>query len=161
MTNPLSRYESVVERQIRMAQERGEFDNLPGTGKPLPGRGGPDDELWWVKDYVRREGLSAEALLPTSLQLARAIERLPETVRKLPSEQVVREVVGELNRRIGEHLRAPTGPHVPVRPVDAGTMVEHWRAAWRQPAEATAPAVQPPAEEAQPRRTGWRRWFGR
>ncbi len=28
--------ESSVERQIREAQERGEFDNLPGAGKPLP-----------------------------------------------------------------------------------------------------------------------------
>lgn len=37
MTDPLSRYESVVDRQIRQARERGEFDNLPGMGKPLPG----------------------------------------------------------------------------------------------------------------------------
>ena len=28
-------YESAVERQIREAQERGDFDNLPGAGKPL------------------------------------------------------------------------------------------------------------------------------
>jgi len=28
-------YESAVEKQIREAQERGDFDNLPGRGKPL------------------------------------------------------------------------------------------------------------------------------
>jgi hypothetical protein len=28
-------WESAVDRQIREAQERGEFDNLPGRGKPL------------------------------------------------------------------------------------------------------------------------------
>ena len=28
-------FESAIDRQIREAQERGEFDNLPGRGKPL------------------------------------------------------------------------------------------------------------------------------
>jgi hypothetical protein len=124
----VDRYESVLDRQIRLAQERGEFDNLPGAGKPLPGRGEPDDELWWVKGYLRREGLSTEALLPTSLQLARQVERLPETVRPLGSEQLVREAVSELNRRIAEYLRAPSGPHVPVRPVEPDKIVQEWRA---------------------------------
>jgi hypothetical protein len=139
VTDPLSRYESVVDQQIRMAQERGEFDNLPGTGKPLPGRGRPDDELWWVKGYLRREGLSTESLLPTSLRLAKEIERLPETVRDLPSEQAVRERVGELNRRIAEYLRAPSGPAVRVGPVDADAVVARWRAE-------RLPGAEPPAE---------------
>ena len=73
-------HETLVERQIRLAQERGEFDDLPGAGKPLPGLDGPDDENWWVKGYLRREGLSTEPLLPTPLQLRREIERLPDTV---------------------------------------------------------------------------------
>lgn len=127
MTDPLSRYESLVDQQIRMAQERGDFDDLPGMGKPLPGRGTPDDDLWWLKGYLRREGLSTEAMLPTSLRLAKQIERLPEAVGRLSSEQAVREAVSELNREIAEHLRAPSGPHVPIRPVDADAVVERWR----------------------------------
>lgn len=127
MTDPLSRYQSVVDQQIQQAEERGEFDNLPGKGKPLPGRGRPDDDLWWVRGYLRREGLSTEALLPPSLQLAKEIERLPETVDGLPSEQAVRETVRDLNRRIAEYLRAPTPPHVPVGPVDADRVVAQWR----------------------------------
>ena len=62
-------YESAVEKAIREAQERGQFDNLPHSGKPLPGLDGPDDELWWVRNYVRREGLSGEEFLPESLLL--------------------------------------------------------------------------------------------
>lgn len=124
----MDQYESLVDKQIRLAQERGEFDNLPGAGKPLPGRGEPDDELWWVKGYLRREGLSTEPLLPTSLQLARQIERLPETVRKLGSEQLVRAAVSDLNRRIADYLRAPSGPQVRVRPVDPEAIVRQWRA---------------------------------
>jgi hypothetical protein len=127
MTDSPSRYESLIDQQIRMAQERGDFDNLPGMGKPLPGRGTQDDDLWWLKGYLRREGLSTEAMLPTSLRLARQIERIHDTVRELPSEQLVREAVAALNREIADHLRAPSGPHVPIRPVDAGAVVERWR----------------------------------
>lgn len=35
---------------------RGEFHDLPGAGRPIPGAGQPNDELWWVRapaDRVR------------------------------------------------------------------------------------------------------------
>jgi hypothetical protein len=47
-------YETLPERLIREAIESGEFDDLPGAGKPLPGAGFPDDELWWVREWVQR-----------------------------------------------------------------------------------------------------------
>jgi Domain of unknown function (DUF1992) len=122
-----SRHESLIDKQIRMAQERGDFDDLPGMGQPLPGRGTQDDDLWWLKGYLRREGLSMEAMLPTPLRLARQVERIHETVRKLPSEQSVRAAVAELNQEIADYLRAPSEPHVPIRPVDAESVVEQWR----------------------------------
>ncbi len=40
------RWESPVEKAIREAQERGEFDGLPGAGKPLGDLGSPDDAMW-------------------------------------------------------------------------------------------------------------------
>ena len=55
-----------IDDQIRDAQERGEFDDLPGKGKPLQGLDGPQDELWWVKQWLAREGVS---YLPTPLAL--------------------------------------------------------------------------------------------
>lgn len=122
------RHESLVERQIRLAQERGDFDDLPGRGKPLPGLDGPDDENWWVKAYLRREGLSTEPLLPTPLQLRREVERLPATVADLSSEQAVRGVARDLNRRIASWVRAPVGPPVPVALVDVDAVVARWRA---------------------------------
>lgn len=157
-------FDKIVEALIKEAQERGEFDNLPGMGKPLPGRGEPDDEMWWVKQYIRREGLSTDALLPTSLQLAKEIERLPETVRGLPSEYAVRELVGNLNRRIVDYLRAPSGPHVPVGRIDADVAVERWREARRTPV-AERDSAEPVAEASPVRssreRSRWRGWFGR
>src|SRR5918998_979016 len=104
------RYESHIDRQIRLAAERGVFDNLPGKGKPLPGLDEPDDELWWVRRYLDREGISRDTLLPPSVQLRKEIDRLPETLRALPTESAVRDAVRELNLRIVEFLVAPSGP---------------------------------------------------
>lgn len=137
--------ETWIDRQIREAGERGEFDDLPGSGKPLPGLDRPHDELWWIKDKVLREGLSTEALLPTPLQLRKEIERLPDTVGELPTERAVRDVVNQLNVRVAEWLRTSSGPRVRVAPVDADRVVEQWRSSrppggCSGPPEAAAPA---------------------
>jgi len=127
-----SRYESALDRQIRAARERGDFDDLPGAGKPLPGWGTQDDELWWVRQWVQREQLG-EGMLPTSLQLARELEELPDKIRRLPSEQAVREAVEALNRRIADYLRAPSGPYRPLLPADVDEIVREWLQARRPP----------------------------
>jgi hypothetical protein len=135
-------WEAGVEAQIRAAQERGDFDNLPGAGEPLPGRNEPYDEMWWIKGFLERESLSTDLLLPTPLLLRKKIEQIPDDVRGLPSEESVRTVVRELNGQIVEWLRNPVGPRVVVLPVDVDAVVRHWRAD-RGP---TAPApVTPPA----------------
>src|SRR5215207_7741046 len=59
-----SRWESPVEKAIREAQERGEFDDLPGAGKPLPDLGDPDDPLWWLRRKAEREQLDLSPALP-------------------------------------------------------------------------------------------------
>ncbi|MCX2732612.1 DUF1992 domain-containing protein [Saccharopolyspora sp. NFXS83] len=149
-------FESWIDRQIRVAQERGAFDDLEGTGRPLPGAGRPHDELWWVKGYVEREGLSREALLPTPLQLRKEIERLPETVRELPTEQDVRDLAGDLNRRIVAWLRTPSGPPVPLATVRVDDLVARWR---DDRATTTPNAPAQPAEHRHVERDGrWRRF---
>ncbi|MCE7003301.1 DUF1992 domain-containing protein [Kibdelosporangium philippinense] len=131
-----------------MAQERGDFDNLPGAGKPLPGAGKPVDEDWWLKDYLKREGLTSDTLLPTPLRLRKQIERLPEAVRELRSEREVREVVADLNAEIVAWLRAPSGPIiVRVGRVDVEEVVARW---WES-------RPKPPPADHQPKR----RWLRR
>lgn len=120
------RFESLIEARIRAARESGEFDDLPGTGKPIPGKGEPYDENWWLKQMMRREDLG-EVTLPPSLKLARDIERLAERVRKLPSEQRVRETVADLNARVDHYHRRPTEPYISAKPVDPEEMVRVWR----------------------------------
>ncbi|WP_036525771.1 DUF1992 domain-containing protein [Nocardia sp. NRRL WC-3656] len=121
-------FESWIDKQIREATERGEFDNLAGTGKPLPGVGEPYDENWWLNNYLRREGVGGEALLPTSLVLRRDLERLPERVAEMDSEAEVRAYVSDLNIRIVEWIRMPHGPHVRLAPARADEVVARWRA---------------------------------
>lgn len=46
--------ESTADRIIREAMEEGDFDDLPGTGRPIPGAGTVDDEMWWVRSWLKR-----------------------------------------------------------------------------------------------------------
>ena len=89
------------------------------------------------------------------LRLRREVERLPDTVRGLPTERAVRKAVAELNRRIADWLRAPAGPQVHVGPVDVAEVVAAWRA------ERPRPATPPPPEPAPERAPGKRRWWRR
>ncbi|MGY0006394.1 DnaJ family domain-containing protein [Micromonospora sp. I033] len=152
-------WEAAVEAQIRSAQERGEFDNLPGAGKPIPGRDLPYDEGWWIRSFLEREQLPGDLLLPTPLQLRRRIEKLPDEVRDLPTEESVRAYVAALNAEVVAWLRTPTGPRVVVRPVNADDVVRDWRAARkRAAAERAAVTVDPPTVPAPPRRRSWWPW---
>jgi len=145
---------SWIDQQIAEAADRGAFDDLPGAGKPIPRRGGTDA---WLRDYLRREGVSADELLPTPLRLRKEIERLAGTVGDLNSENEVREVVRGLNRQILEWRRLPTGPPIYLRLVDEEAMVDRWRDARRRP-PAPAPADSPVRDTpSPPRRRWWRR----
>jgi len=150
----------IVERQIRQAQDRGAFDNLPGAGQPLRDLGGPHDENWWLRQHLLREGVSGAAFLPPALALRKEIEDLPERVRELATEEQVRLAVDRLNERILDALRKPgEGPSVTVMAVDVETVVLGWRfarIARRQPVRAAEPAEEPAPERRIRRRP--RRW---
>ncbi len=54
MPESVDGFESHIDRIIREATERGEFDDLNGTGKPIPGMGTRDEDLWWVRRWAKR-----------------------------------------------------------------------------------------------------------
>jgi hypothetical protein len=119
------RGESPQDRMIREATERGEFDNLPGAGKPLRNLGGD-----WVTTWVQREDLSG--VLPPEMALRKEVERVSDTVAELETEQEVRDAVAELNRRIREMRLRPSSGHVRgpesfLRTVSADRVVGEWR----------------------------------
>ncbi|HEY3747609.1 MAG TPA: DUF1992 domain-containing protein [Pseudonocardiaceae bacterium] len=113
------RWESAIDKQIREAQERGEFDNLPGAGKPLKGLDEPYDENWWAKDLLRRENMVGGPAPIVALR--KEIEGLPDRLARLTMETSVREIVTDLNDRI----RTLGGGE--IEPVDVDGMVAAWR----------------------------------
>jgi hypothetical protein len=120
-------YESSVDRQLREAQERGEFDNLPGAGKPLPGAGGEYVEDWWVRDWLQREG-ATDGVLPPTLALRREWEDLDRYVDRLATEAAVRDHVAALNEQIRKaRVGLMDGPPTLLPPVDADDVVRRWR----------------------------------
>ena len=122
-------FPSWIDQQIAEAEKRGAFDDLPGTGKPLPNLGAGDYGQVWLRDYLRREGVSSEEFLPTPLKLRKQRERLAENVHHLRSEEEVRDAVRELNRLIVDARRNPEGPAIFVPLVNQGEMVARWKAA--------------------------------
>lgn len=119
-------YESRVDRLIREAYERGEFDNLPGSGKPLPDRGELYDETWWLKEWVRRENLTG--LAPASLRIRKDAKDLMDSLTNVPSELAVRALVADLNERIERARRGLVdGPTVMLDTFDVDEVVAAWR----------------------------------
>ncbi len=111
-----SSYESLVDRQIREAAERGEFDDLPGAGKPLPDLDQRYDAMWWVKDKMRRERLS---YLPPTLQLRKDVEDALDAAAKAASDQEARRILEAVNVKIREAIRRPPeGPPLDLAPID-------------------------------------------
>lgn len=152
-------HETWIERQIREATERGDFDDLPGAGKPLRGLDDPDPD-WWVKRKMAAEGIDASDALPPALLLRRERASYPESLTDVADEASVREVLRDYNARVLEERRRPTFERMsPVLAptVDVDELVEQWRT-MRAQREATAveqATSQPPEPPA--RRRWWRR----
>jgi hypothetical protein len=119
-------WESWIDGQIRVARERGAFDNLPGAGKPLPYLDQEYDPDWWVKQLVQREQISI--LLPPSLELLRKVERELATIDTLQDEATVRSRVAALNVEIAKvNATVVEGPPTRLTTLDVDKIVERWR----------------------------------
>lgn len=144
-----------VDLQVRQAMERGEFDDLPGQGKPIEDLGVEHDPDWWVKKLVERENI---ALLPPAIALRKEDAELEARLDAITVEREVRRELEDFNRRVVETRRQlQGGPPVvtPTRDVDAEV------AAWTERRTARIEA-QRAARAAAPDATARRRtWWGR
>ena len=123
--------ESWVDKQIREAIERGEFDNLPGAGKPLKLKN-LDDPEWFAKSLMEREEISG--LLPTPLALRKERRELPALIDEIANEAEVREILKDFNLRVREALlRGFDGPRVIVGGVNVEEYVVAWHARRSRP----------------------------
>lgn len=106
-------FAAIAERKIQEAMARGEFDDLPGKGRPLP-----PDEFATVPDELRMayRVLRNAGCLPPEVEALREIVTLRDLIATLEDDAEKRRRVKELNfklirfetmRRRPLHLDAP------------------------------------------------------
>lgn len=141
---------AYVETLIQQAIRRGEFDDLPGAGKPLAGLGDSHDPDWWIRRKIETEKLSG--LGPPALTLRVEHAELAERMDAFSREDDVREALEDFNRRVIDARRQLLGgPPVVTPTVDVEAELTAWAERRRRRLAAT------PAAPSHPRR----RWFRR
>jgi hypothetical protein len=126
----------MVEIAIQQAMRRGEFDDLPGLGQPLPDLEQAPDPDWWIRRKIEREGLTG--LGPPALALRKEDADLSSRMDAAGSEATVRKLLEDFNARVIEARRQLLGgPPVitPTRDIDAEV------AAWRERRETRLRAI--------------------
>ncbi len=111
--------ESFIDRQIREAVERGEFDDLPGAGRPIPGAGRPHDPDWWVRSFLERERSDDRRRAAHQ-----RIEARLGALWALRSETAVRQAVARLNAEVAD---LDDGDGL-FEPFDVESVVTAWKA---------------------------------
>lgn len=89
-------FSALVEARIKEAEARGDFDNLPGKGKPLP----PDDLAGLSYDeriaaLIHRTAGSA----PEEVELLREIEDLKEALAKEQNPEKAQKIRETLQKK--------------------------------------------------------------
>jgi hypothetical protein len=116
----------AVEVAIQQAMRRGDFDDLPGRGKPLQDLGGVRDPDWWIRRKIEREKLTG--LGPPALTLRTEAAQMHERLDGITAEPAVREVLEDFNRRVKEARRQLLGgPPVVTTQRDVEQEVVAWR----------------------------------
>ena len=140
-----------VDVVIDQAIARGEFDDLPLAGKPIPGIGAGHDPDWWLKALIEREQITG--VLPEAIQLRKDDAVLQERLDRLHDERDVRAALAEFNARIVSARRQLLGGPPVVTPLrDVESEVRRWHARRRPPPSTAAETVR--------ERRRWRRGKG-
>lgn len=119
-------WETWIERSIREALERGDFDDLPGSGRPIRDIDVRRDELAWLRDKVRRDGATPPP--PPAIQIRLEVDAAMAALGELATEDDVRGLVEHLNQRIREVNRTVvSGPPTTIGPLPVQDVVDRWR----------------------------------
>ena len=150
-----------VDMEVRRAIDRGDFDDLPGAGKPIRGLGTTHDPDWWVKSLIEREKITG--VLPPALGLRKEDVGLDAQLDRETTEEGVRRVVADFNRRVVEARRQLQGGPPVVTPTrNEAVEVVAWRTRRaerreRQRARLEAAPAASDVPEGHPRRRWWHR----
>ncbi len=118
-------FESWVDRQIREATERGEFD--VGIGKPLPdlGRLGEDPD-WRARRKMASEDL--RGVMPGPLAVRREKQDVQQALADVRDEATARAIVEDLNERIKQTNLTPIADRTIITALlDVEATIDTWR----------------------------------
>lgn len=117
-------FENWIDRQIREATERGEFD--VGRGKPLPDLGRLEDTDWWASRKLRDEDLSGA--LPGPLAVRREKQDIQQALADVRDERTARAILDDLNQRIKQsNITRWSGPPIITGLLDVEATLDEWR----------------------------------
>ena len=123
---PGKSWDTWIEEVLHEAEAAGEFEQLEGVGKPIPGITEPYDPDWWVKKLLQREKVS---ILPPALELLRKVEAGLAAIWAARGEDEVRGRAAALNAEIARvNARVAEGPATRLAPLDTESIVAEWRA---------------------------------
>jgi hypothetical protein len=90
----LTGFEKIVEERIRQAQKKGEFDNLPGSGKPLQFE---DDS--YIKQELRLayKILKNADCIPPEIELKKEINHMEDLLSKMDNTVEKYRTIKKLN----------------------------------------------------------------
>lgn len=90
-------YQRIIEQRIKEAEERGEFDNLPGRGEPLKlvdDSGVPEDLRLAYKILKNAD------CLPPELEAKKEIRQMEDLLENIPDEKEKYKLIKKINYQI-------------------------------------------------------------
>ena len=90
----LTGFEKIVEERIRQAQKKGEFDNLPGSGKPLKF----EDDSYIMEDLrLAYKILKNADFVPPEIELKKEINNMEDLLSKMDDTAEKYRTIKKLN----------------------------------------------------------------
>ena len=90
-------FQKIIEKRIKEAQKRGEFDDLPGSGEPLI----IEDDSHVPEDLrLAYKILKNADCLPPALELKREIRQMEDMLEKIPDEKEKYRQIKRINYKI-------------------------------------------------------------
>jgi hypothetical protein len=90
-------FQDIIERKIKEAQEKGEFDNLPGKGEPLKledDSGVPEDLRLAYKILKNAD------CLPPEIELKKEIRQMEDMLADIPDEKERYRLIKKINLKV-------------------------------------------------------------
>lgn len=118
----MSLFQKIVEKRIKEAQERGEFNNLPGHGKPIK----IEDDSHIPEDLrLAYKILKNADCLPPEVQLKKEIRQMEDMLENMSDEKEKYSQIKRINYKIMQlNMLGKKSPLMEEQQIYYGKLVE-------------------------------------